>query len=115
MLDNMSWIKNAACKGKTEYFYGPIAEKPSVTARRVMIAKSICAQCPSIEPCRDYARQNGELGIWGGETDEDRLLGGYGTVDVAVRRRVRAREYKAKRRAELMSKIVSDREGQTQR
>jgi hypothetical protein len=29
-------------------------------------AKKICAACPLIEKCRDYALQNRVLGIWGG-------------------------------------------------
>ena len=27
--------------------------------------------------CREYARANNELGIWGGETEEERFMAGY--------------------------------------
>lgn len=108
-------MKDAACKGKTQYFYGAFSERPQTLARREALAKSICAMCPSIEPCRAYARENLEMGIWGGESDEERFLSGHKSVDVSVRRRVRAREYKARRRAALASKIVLERERHTKR
>lgn len=114
MSNNLGWMKDAACKGKTQYFYGEVNERPSALVKREATAKSICARCPSIEPCRAYARENREMGVWGGETDEERFLAGYPSVDVTVRRRIRARSYKARRRAELKSKIVLERERQTQ-
>ena len=114
MANNMGWMKDAACKGKTQYFYGTFSERPQALAKREAIAKSICAKCPSIEPCRAYARENLEMGVWGGETDEERFRAGYKSVDVSVRRRIRAREYKARRRAELASKIVLERERHAQ-
>jgi hypothetical protein len=33
--------------------------------------------CPIIFACRDYARANGEWGIWGGEDERERAAAGY--------------------------------------
>lgn len=116
MTDTTSWMKDAACKGKTEYFYGTFSERPTTLAKREALAKSICATCPCIDKCREYARENLELGIWGGETDEERFNAGYQTkLDISVRRRIRAREYKLKRHAELLSKIQLQREKRAKR
>jgi len=35
-------------------------------------ARKICASCPLIEKCLDYALLNNEVGIWGGTTEEQR-------------------------------------------
>jgi hypothetical protein len=35
-------------------------------------AKKICATCPLLEKCRDYALQNRVLGVWGGMSFNER-------------------------------------------
>ena len=35
-------------------------------------AKQVCNNCPLIMECLEYALKNGELGIWGGTTEEQR-------------------------------------------
>ena len=35
-------------------------------------AKEICMKCPLIADCLAYALKNGEFGIWGGTTEEQR-------------------------------------------
>jgi Transcription factor WhiB len=42
-----------------------------------VLAKSYCAVCPLIEPCRELGRLNRENGIWGGENEEERAAAGY--------------------------------------
>jgi hypothetical protein len=37
-------------------------------------AKEVCADCPVIVPCLDWAVRNGEQGIWGGVGPERRTL-----------------------------------------
>jgi WhiB family redox-sensing transcriptional regulator len=113
-MRGLEWMKDAACKGKTQYFYGAFYERPGARAKREKVAKSICARCKSVELCRAHARKNLEMGIWGGETDEERFNAGYQTGDASVRRRIRAREYKARRRARLAGEVVLGREGHAQ-
>jgi len=37
-------------------------------------AKQICAECPKLEPCRDWAVSHpDEIGIWGGLTERERI------------------------------------------
>lgn len=36
-------------------------------------AQKICAQCPVIEPCREWALTHGEaFGVWGGLSEQER-------------------------------------------
>lgn len=71
---NLSWMKEAACKGLTELFF-PDKGDFEMAAR----AKAICADCPVIEPCLDYALHTGTAtsgqrveGIWGGQSFKQR-------------------------------------------
>lgn len=71
---NISWMDKASCKGLTHIFFGKYAERPQATAKREARAKSICSQCPVFKQCRQYARDNMELGYWAGENEYDRYL-----------------------------------------
>lgn len=66
------------CNGKQYLFYGKHAERPEARLRRESKAKLVCSTCPQLVTCRDYARDNNELfGIWGGETEMERYVGGF--------------------------------------
>ncbi len=53
--------QGAACRDKTDVFF---SEEPGDVEQ----AQGICATCPVIEPCLEYARTNRvEHGVWGGE------------------------------------------------
>lgn len=51
--------------------------------RRPVSAVALCHGCPVTSECRQWARKQGEFGIWGGETDDER--------QAAVRYRSRAK------------------------
>jgi hypothetical protein len=85
---DLSWHKDAACKGQRNLFFGPYNERTSAKIRREYEAKKICKDCPSLTQCRDYARSHVEFGIWGGETEEDRFRQGYPIGDPLIRRKV---------------------------
>jgi WhiB family redox-sensing transcriptional regulator len=93
---NLEWFKNADCKGKTDLFYGPYDEKVGARRVRERQAKRICEGCESVYQCRQYARENGELGVWGGEGEEDRFNAGFST-DAFIRRRMKMREARLNR------------------
>lgn len=76
------WMADAACKGRTRYFFPPHGEQAEARERREAVARSVCMTCPVILECREYARRNREQGYWGGENDEQR---------VEARRRARTR------------------------
>ncbi len=73
-----SWFDHAACASEdTDLFYGPFGERPEARERRERAARAICARCPVAAPCRAWAREHGEHGVWGGETVEDRIRAGH--------------------------------------
>ena len=95
---NLDWFQKAACKGKTELFY-PVGDKEKTVERRrrESLALTVCRSCDVMFKCRDYARKNGELGVWGGETENQRFEAGFIT-DVFVRRRYANNEKSRRRR-----------------
>jgi WhiB family redox-sensing transcriptional regulator len=84
-----AWTNQAMCKGKTSLFFPPRAERPQARVRREAQARLLCATCPVLDPCRQYARANREYGFWGGESEEERHLAGY-TVAAPIGVRARA-------------------------
>ena len=73
----LSWTEPARCRGRTDLFFPPFHERPERRARREMEAKAVCDECPVLEPCRAWARENREYGFWGGESEEERAEAGY--------------------------------------
>lgn len=73
---DQAFVRQALCVGRTELFFPPYNERPSTRARREKKAKQLCGRCPVAEACRAFARRHGEYGLWGGETDEERVLAG---------------------------------------
>ena len=61
------WRDQALCRGiDPELFY---PERGESTRE----AKAVCAQCPVVEPCLDYALRTREVfGIWGGVAERER-------------------------------------------
>lgn len=92
----LEWLSQASCKGKTDTFFGPYNEKVSSRRTRERDAKRICEKCPVMYQCRQYARENGELGVWGGEGEEERFNAGFST-DPFIRRRMKMREARLNR------------------
>ncbi len=88
----VDWQEYAACKGRLELFFGKVAERPQMRARREAKAQKLCDTCVVRQPCRQFARDNREYGFWGGENEEERHLAGYElTAPIGVRVRL-ARE-----------------------
>ena len=85
-----AWTEAALCKGKTELFFGSPRERPERRARREDLARKYCLVCPSLEPCRDVARNNRENGFWGGESEEERAAAGYPPSSISRRGVLRA-------------------------
>lgn len=71
------WMEDAACRGKSHLFFPPPGERPVARENRERVARSVCATCPAILPCRDYARAQRELGFWGGESEIERAEAGF--------------------------------------
>ena len=72
---NRAWQEDALCTGgQAGLFFPPSsAERKDERERREARAKAICAVCPVVEECRDYALTIREpYGIWGGYTESER-------------------------------------------
>lgn len=71
---NSSWHSEARCRqpGVDPEIFFPVGET-GPALRLIREAKTLCAQCPVIAQCRDYALRAGEPdGIWGGLTTTER-------------------------------------------
>ena len=71
------WMEQGACRGLSEIFFAPLAERPQTRARREAKARTVCLQCPVLDTCRNFAREHREYGFWGGESEEERHQAGF--------------------------------------
>lgn len=75
-LQDLSWMRSAACIDQ-EGFYPVENEGAYSRTARVMKARSLCFACDVRASCLEYATKNKEaLGIWGGQTVEERKANG---------------------------------------
>ena len=74
VADLWEWQYQGACRNlDTEQFFHPEGERGGTRRRRDDAAKAICAQCPVIAECGEYALAAQEpYGVWGGLTQEER-------------------------------------------
>lgn len=87
--DARPWASRAACNAKTSLFFGGPSERPEARMVRELKASLVCAACPVLTPCRDWAREHGEYGYWGGESEEARVAAGFRTRMPRAARRPR--------------------------
>lgn len=69
------WTDEAACRepGIDPELFFPVSESGPESRQQVAAAKAVCARCPVIDRCRDWAVRAGEAeGIWGGTTPDER-------------------------------------------
>ena len=76
-VGSMAWMDRGRCRGSTEFYFAPHAERPGARMRREAQARAICKTCAVLKECRDYARANRELGFWGGESESERAEAGF--------------------------------------
>lgn len=63
-----TWMAEALCAEAEGNLWFPDVNSPDAK-----YAKSICAECPVVDECLDYAVQNKIVeGIWGGMTPNER-------------------------------------------
>ncbi|MDO5671528.1 MAG: WhiB family transcriptional regulator [Actinomycetaceae bacterium] len=74
VFDLWDWQSQGLCRGTdTDQFFHPDGERGGTRRRRAAAAKAICAECPVISQCREYALKTREpYGIWGGLSEEER-------------------------------------------
>ncbi|MEU7061607.1 WhiB family transcriptional regulator [Streptomyces sp. NPDC046197] len=68
----MEWLRSAACVGEDPELFFPVGTT-GPALREVAAAKRICARCPVITQCLDFALGSGQAsGVWGGTCEEER-------------------------------------------
>lgn len=74
------WETQAACKnlGATGKIFS------SGVPHDTFVAKELCARCPVARPCLEWAMAHDEIGIWGGQTEDER-------IEIRLRRRTSVR------------------------
>lgn len=73
--DEEEWVLAAACRDQDpKLFFGPNRFEPKRDRlQREATAKAVCATCPALDACREYALGQAELyGVWGGLGEADR-------------------------------------------
>ena len=82
------WMNEAACRGLTNQFFPPPAERPQARERREASAREVCGSCHAQTACREFARTNHEYGFWGGESEDERHAAGFRLIaPIGVRAR----------------------------
>jgi WhiB family transcriptional regulator, redox-sensing transcriptional regulator len=72
LIPDEHWTDHAICRGADPDLFFPIGYSGPLAAQ-VDQAKQICAHCPVLADCLDWALRAGEPdGIWGGTTPEER-------------------------------------------
>lgn len=68
-----AWQLRGACRrADPELFFHPDRERGEDRRLRIAAAKSICAQCPVVQACREHALLSPERqGVWGGLSESE--------------------------------------------
>lgn len=68
----MDWRHNAVCRGEDPDMFFPIGDTGPALLQ-VREAKAVCARCPVIERCLQWALESGQdFGVWGGLSEAER-------------------------------------------
>jgi WhiB family redox-sensing transcriptional regulator len=84
--ESLDWQEDASCREYSNvlFFGDDTGESELEKQSRESQAKKICATCPVLDPCLEFAIEtNQKYGIWGGMNDRERAS--------LKRRRARAR------------------------
>lgn len=77
VIGGLHWQGNAACRGPLgNVFFPPTTtERKREKIAREARAKEICAACPVMLSCREYALEIREPhGVWGGLSEQERRV-----------------------------------------
>lgn len=67
----MSWHEQAACRGEDPALFFPVGNAGPAKEQTAQ-AKAVCAGCPVIVQCREWAHTHEDTGVWGGEDEYER-------------------------------------------
>lgn len=63
---------NPLCSETDNEIFFPEKGKATAALKSIRAAQAICRRCPYIDPCREWALDNYEIGIWGATTEGER-------------------------------------------
>jgi WhiB family redox-sensing transcriptional regulator len=73
-VSGLDWRHHAVCKEVDPELFFPSGHH-AVDGPQVQAAKNVCAGCPVILECRQWAIESGQIfGIWGGQTEDERAV-----------------------------------------
>ena len=68
----LTWMSYSACQDTDPDLFFPIAAA-GPALRQIAEAKAICARCPVLTDCLNYALETSQdTGVWGGTSEEER-------------------------------------------
>jgi WhiB family transcriptional regulator, redox-sensing transcriptional regulator len=65
------WRDYAACRDADPDLFFPLGTS-GASLPQIEEAKQICRTCPVCAPCLRWALKNGDAGVWGGTTEDER-------------------------------------------
>lgn len=68
---SLGWMSRGACQSADPEFFFPVATA-SRALGQISSAKAVCGRCGVQASCLSYALRTGQLGIWGGATEDER-------------------------------------------
>lgn len=71
------WFAQALCAGRFDWFFPSEREGSGMREYREQQARNLCGRCPVRAECRAFAREHGEHGFWGGESESERTRAGF--------------------------------------
>lgn len=74
IVEQEDWQIRGRCREEDpDIFFYDYNQRGEARTARAMAAKVICAACPVIKECREFALERREpYGVWGGMTEEER-------------------------------------------
>ncbi len=71
----MNWRHRALCRDEDPELFFPVGNS-GPALQQIAKAKAVCARCPVLDECLEFALQTGQdAGVWGGlDEDERRAL-----------------------------------------
>lgn len=72
VTDDDTWREDAACRDTDPDLFFPVGTTGPALVQ-IAAAVAVCDECPSKQPCLEYALStNQDSGVWGGTSEEDR-------------------------------------------
>ncbi len=65
------WRNHAACRDADPDLFFPLGTS-GASVLKIEEAKQICRTCSVRGPCLQWALDNGDTGVWGGTTEDER-------------------------------------------